>query len=74
MGLKVVPDNNTPRDCHPSFYEGNHRDYYLSLLPVFMSLPLFTVRNSYSWSDPILSPKAFNSLLGVYQTLESTHS
>ena len=74
MSPKIVSSNSTYRDCHPSFYEGNHRDYDLSLLPVFMPLPLFTVRNSYSWSDPILSPQAFYSLLGVYQTLESTHS
>ena len=73
MGPKVVPGNSTHKDCHPSFYEGNHRDYYLSLLPVFVSLPLFTIPNAYSWRDSIPSPKALYSLLGVHQTLESTH-
>ena len=38
-----------------------------------MPLPLFTVPNAYSWRDPILSPKVLYSLLGVYQTFESTH-
>ena len=73
MGPKVVPGNSTHKDCHPSFYEGNHRDYYLSLLPVFVSLPLFTIPNAYSWRDSIPSPKALYSLLGVHQTLESTN-
>ena len=72
MGLKVVPDS-THRDCHPSFYEGNHQDYYLSPLPIFVPLTLFTIPNAYSWKDPILSLKALYSLLRVYQILKSTH-
>ena len=74
MRPKVVPSNSTHRDSHPSFYKGNHRDYYLSLLLVFVLLPLFTVPNSYPWRDPVQSSKALYSLLRVYQTFESTHS
>ena len=48
MGSKVVFGNGTNRDCHPFFYEVNHQDYYLSLLPVFVPLTLFTISNAYS--------------------------
>lgn len=73
MDLKVVSGNGTHRDSHPSFYKGNHWDYYFSLLLIFVPLLLFTVSHTYSRRDPILSPKVVYSLLGVYQTLESTH-
>ena len=73
MGPKVVSGNNTHRDCHPSFYEDNYRDYYLSLLPVFVPLTHFTISNAYSWRDSILSPKTLYSLLEVYETLKATH-
>ena len=71
MGLKVVPSDSTYRDCHPFFYEGNHRDYYLSFLLAFVLLPLFTISNAYSWRDLIPSFEVLYSLLGVYQTLKS---
>ena len=73
MGPKIVPSNSTHRDCHPFFFEGNHQDYDLSPLPVFVPLSLFTIPNAYSWRDPILSLKALYSLIGVYQTLKSTN-
>ena len=73
MGHKIVSSNSTHRDPHPSFYEGNHWDYYFSLLPIFVPLTLVTVSYTYSKRDPILGPKALYSLLGVSQTLESTH-
>ena len=52
MGSKVVLSNYTHGDSHPSFYKGNHRDNYLSLLPIFVPLTLFIVPNAYSWRDP----------------------
>ena len=73
MSPKVVSSDATHRDLHPSFYEGNHRDHYLSLLPVFMPLSFLTVPHTYSRRDPILGPKVFHFLLGLYQTLKSTH-
>ena len=73
MGPKIILGYGTYGDSHPALYEGNHRDYHLSLLLVFMPLPLFTIPNAYSWRDPILSPKVLYSLLRVYQTLKSTH-
>ena len=66
MGPKIIPGYGANRDSHPALYEGNHRDHYFSLLPVSVPLPLFTIPNTYSWKDPILSPKALYSLLGVY--------
>ena len=45
MGLKVVPSDHAHKDSHPSFYEGNHWDYRLSLLPLLMPLPLLIVPN-----------------------------
>ena len=59
MSSKVVSSDSTNGDFHPSFYEGNHWDYYLPDLPILVPLTLFTVPNSYSWRDPITSPKAF---------------
>ena len=73
MSSKVVPIDGTHGNSHPNLYEGNHWDYYFSLLPIFMPLPLFTVPNAYFLRDPILSFKAHYSLLKVYKTLESTH-
>ena len=73
MGHKIVSSNGTYTDSHPFFYEGNHWDYYFSLLPIFEPLPLFTVPHIYYRMDPILGTKVLYSLLGVYQTLESTH-
>ena len=74
MGPKIIPGYSAHGDPHPTLYEGNHWDYYLSLLPVFMPLSLFTVPDAYAWRDPILSPKVLYPLLRVYQTLKSTHS
>ena len=73
MGPKIVSSNSTHRDPYPSFYEGNHWDYYFSLLPIFVPLPLFIVPYTYFRRDPILGLKILYSFLGVYQTLESTH-
>ena len=73
MGPKIIPGYGAHGDSHPALYEGNHRDYYLSLLPVFVPLSLFIVPNIYFQGDPILSPKVFYPLLGVYYTLKSTH-
>ena len=73
MGPKIIPGYGAYEDFHPALYEGNHQDYYLSLLSVFAPLSLFIVPNAYSWRDPILSPKFLYSFLGVYQTLKSTH-
>ena len=53
MSPKVVPSDFTHVDSYPSFYKSNHWDHYLSLLPTFVPLPLFTVPNAYSWRDPI---------------------
>ena len=66
MGPNVIPSNGAHGDFHPTFYEGNHGDYYLSLLPIFMSLPLFTVPNAYFCKNPVTSPKVLYPLLGVY--------
>ena len=66
MGPKMIPGYGTHRDPHSTLYEGNHRDYYLSFLPVFVLLSLFTVPNAYSWGNPILSPKVSYPLLRVY--------
>ena len=66
MGPKVVLGNSTHRDSHPSLNEGNHWDNYFSLLPIRVSLFLFTVFSSYSWRDPILSPKIFHSFPRIY--------
>ena len=74
MSPKVVLSDFTHKDSHSSFYRGNHRDHYLSLLPFFAPLSFFTVPNTYSWKDPIQNFKAFYSLLRVYETFESTHS
>ena len=63
MGPKIIPGYDAHRDSHPALYEGNHRDYHLSLLPIFVPLSLFTVPKSYSWGDPILSPKVLHPLL-----------
>ena len=73
MGPKVVPGDSPHRDSHPPFYEGNHWDYYFSLLPIFVPLSLCAIPNAYSLRDPILNPKVLYSLFGVYQTFESTH-
>ena len=73
MGPKIIPGYGSHGDSHSAFYEDNHRDYYLSLLPVFMPLSLFTVPDAYFWRDPILSPKVLYPLLRVYQTLKSTY-
>ena len=73
MGPKVVPDDDPHRDFHPPFYEGNYWDYNFSLLPIFVPLPLCAIPNTYSWKDTILNPKVLYSLLGVYQSFESTH-
>ena len=74
MSLKVVSSDSSYGDLHPSFYDGNHWDHYLSLLPIYMPLSLLTIPNAYSWKDLILSPKVLYPLLRVYQTLKSTHS
>ena len=74
MSPKIIAGYGAYGDSHPALYEGNYWDHYLSLWPIFVPLPFFTVPNAYSWKDPILSPKALYSLLRVYQTLESTHS
>ena len=47
MSSKVVPSDSTHGDFHPSFYEGNHRDYYLLDLLILVPLTLITVPNSY---------------------------
>ena len=73
MGPKIIPGYGAHGDSHPALYEGNHRDHHLSLLPVFVPLPLFTVPNSYLWWNPIQSSKALYPLLRVYQAFESTH-
>ena len=73
MDPKIIFSYSAHGDSHPALNEGNHHHYYLSLLPVFLPLPLFTVLNAYSLRDPILSPKVLYSLLGVYQALKSTH-
>ena len=73
MGPKIIPGYGAHGDSHPTLYECNYRDYYLSLLLVFMPLLLFIAPNAYSWRDPILSPKVLYSLLKIYQTLKSTH-
>ena len=73
MSLKVISSDSTHRDFHPSFYEGNHEDHYLSLLLVFMPLSLPTVPNTYSWRNPIQSSKVLYPLLKVYQAFESTY-
>ena len=73
MRPKIISSNDTHGNPHPTIYKGNNWDYHLSLLPVFVPLPLFTVPNAYCWRDPILSPKVLYSLLEVYQTFESTH-
>ena len=53
MSPKVIFNDSTYRDFHPSFYEGNHQDHYLSLLLVFMPLSFLTVPKTYSWRNPI---------------------
>ena len=73
MSPKIVSSNCTHRDCHPSIYEGDHRDYYLTLLPFLKPLSFLTVPNVYVWWDPVLSPKGCYSPLRVYQAFESTH-
>ena len=74
MSSKVVSSDSAHGDLHPSFYEGNHWDHYLSLFPICMPLSLLTIPNAYSLRDPILSHKVLYPLLRVYQTLKSTHS
>ena len=74
MSSKVVSSDSARGDLHHSFYEGNHWNHYLSLLPICMPLCLLTIPKTYSWMDPILSPNVLYPLLGVYQTLKSTHS
>ena len=66
MGSKVISGNGAYRDSHPALYEGNHWDYYLSLLPIFMLLTFFAIPNTYTWRDPILNLKILNPLLKVY--------
>ena len=73
MGYQVIPKNSTHRDSHPSFYEGNHRDYHFSLLSLGIPIPLFTVPNGNPLWDSISSFKAFYTLWGVYQVSKSTH-
>jgi len=66
MGPKIIPGYSTHGDSHPALYEGNHRDYYLLDLPIFVPLILFAVPNAYSWGDPVSSPEVFYPLLRVY--------
>ena len=66
MGPKVIPSNDAHGYSHPAFYKGNHGNYYLSLSPTFVPLPLLTVPNAYSWENPVTSPKVLYPLLGVY--------
>ena len=73
MSPKIIPGYGAYGDSHPALYEDNYRDHYLSLLPIFVPLLLFTISHTHSRRDPILSPKVLYPLLGVYQTLESTH-
>ena len=54
MGSNIILGYDAHRDSHPALYEGNHRDYYFSLLPVSVPLPLFTIPNTYPWRNPIL--------------------
>ena len=74
MSPEVIPSDHTHWDSHPSLYEGNHPDYYFSLLPIGVPIPFLTIPNGDSWWDPILSFKALYILHGVYQVSESTHS
>jgi len=48
MGSNIIPGYDAHRDSHPALYEGNHRDYYFSLLHIFVPLSLFIVPNAYS--------------------------
>ena len=73
MGSKIIPSDRAHKDPHPPFYKSDYWDYYFSLLPIFVPLPLFTVPYTYFRRDPILGLKILYSFLGVYQTLESTH-
>ena len=52
-------------NCHPSLYEGDHRNDHLSDFPIIYPFPLGSVPNAHSWWDPVLSPKLFHNLLGI---------
>ena len=73
MGSKIIPSDHAHKDPHPPFYESDYWDYHFSLLPIFKPLPFLTVPYTYPRRDPIPGPKVLHCLLGLYQTLESTH-
>ena len=45
MSYQVIPSDSTYGDSHSSLYEGNHQGYHLSLLPLSIPIPLFTISN-----------------------------
>ena len=66
MGYQIILSDSAYGDSHPSLYEGNNWDYYFSLLPFSVPLPLFTVPNENSLGNSVLSLKAFYTFQGVY--------
>ena len=66
MGYQIIPSDSAHEDSYRSLYEGNHGDYYFSLLPFSVPLPLFTVPIRNPLGNSVLSLKTLYNFRGVY--------